>query len=101
MSIFKPNLIDVVEADVGHLVEDAQAEGVHLEFKRDSYGNADADKKEFLKDLWSFANSSGGHLLIGVDEAQGVASAVSSVPGDPGVALNGWSRSRGQDWNRA
>ena len=87
MSIFKPNLADVDEADIGRLVEDMQAEGLHLEFKRDMYGNADADKKEFLKDLSSFANSSGGHLVIGVDEAQGVASAISPVPGAPDVAL--------------
>lgn len=87
VSIFKPILQDVVEADIQQLVTYAQTEGLSVEFKRDMYGNADADKKEFLKDLSAFANSSGGQLLIGVDEQQGVASAISPIAGDPDVAI--------------
>jgi predicted HTH transcriptional regulator len=32
---------------------------------------ADADVREFLKDVSSFANTAGGHLIIGMDEAGG------------------------------
>ncbi len=87
VSVFKPILEDVVEADVAQLVTDAQHEGLNVEFKRDLYGNADADKKEFLKDLSSFANSAGGHLIIGVDEAEGIASASAPIAGNSDTVL--------------
>ena len=87
MSIFQPNFESIVEADVQQLVTDGQTEGMHVEFKRDMYGNSDADKKEFLKDLSSFANSAGGHLVIGIDEAQGTASNVAPITGDSDAIL--------------
>ncbi|WP_274426905.1 AlbA family DNA-binding domain-containing protein [Chelativorans sp. YIM 93263] len=87
MSIFKPILQEVAEADIQQLLADEQHEGLGVEFKRDMYGNADADKKEFLKDLSAFANSAGGQLLIGVDELQGAANAISPIVGDPDVTL--------------
>ncbi len=72
MSILRAAFDSISESDIDQLVSDGIREGLLIEYKRDMYGNADADKREFLKDLSSFANSSGGHLLIGVDEAQGV-----------------------------
>ena len=38
----------------------------------DEISEADADKKELLKDMSSFANTSGGHILIGMDTDDGV-----------------------------
>ncbi|MEH7909168.1 ATP-binding protein [Rhizobium laguerreae] len=87
MSIFQPEFENIAEVDVQQLVTDGQTEGMHVEFKRDMYGNSDADKKELLKDLSSFANSAGGHLVIGIDEAQGAASGVVPVTGDPDAIL--------------
>ncbi|MGK9287019.1 AlbA family DNA-binding domain-containing protein [Sinorhizobium meliloti] len=87
MSVFKPILEEVVEADVLQLIADGQHEGRNIEFKRDMYGNADADKKEFLKDLSSFSNSAGGLLIIGIDEAQGIAAAVAPIAGNSDAAL--------------
>ena len=43
------------------------AESERLEFKREAYGRADDDVREFLKDISSMANAAGGFLLIGVD----------------------------------
>ena len=42
------------------------SEGDRLEFKREAYGRADDDIREFLKDISSMANAVGGFLLIGV-----------------------------------
>ena len=42
-------------------------------------GNADADKKEFLADVSSFANTAGGDLIFGIEEKQGVPT------GNPGL----------------
>ena len=58
---------------VRQLIESGASESLNLEFKREKYGNSDNDKKEFLKDITSFANSLGGHLLIGVKESNGTA----------------------------
>jgi len=80
-------LDDVGEADVVQLIDDASVEGLSVEFKRDMYGNSDGDRKEFLKDLSSFANSAGGHLVIGVEEDQGVAINVTPVDGNPDTVL--------------
>ena len=51
------------------------------------YGGGDADIKEFLKDVSSFANTAGGHLVIGVDETGGVPTGISPLSGDPDQEL--------------
>jgi hypothetical protein len=56
-------------------------ESERLEFKRDVYGRADDDIREFLKDISSIANASGGFLLVGVD-----ADAEDRATGFPGIA---------------
>src|SRR5687768_14126573 len=60
--------------DLAELVEGQVPEGLHLDYKRDTYGTSDADKKELLKDVSAFANVNGGHIVIGMDEAEGIAS---------------------------
>ena len=62
--------------DLNELVTNSVSEGRNLDYKRDLCGNSDADKKEFLSDISSFANATGGDLLFGVDEAEGAASAI-------------------------
>ena len=47
------------------------------------YGRNDADAKEFLKDISSFANTAGGHLIIGVDEVTGIPTAINAIRDDP------------------
>jgi len=57
-------------------------------------GNADDEKKEFLRDVISFANTSGGDLLFGIREARDSAGKTTGVP-DPAapVGLQGVSNS--------
>jgi len=75
------NFVDIDQATVQGLVDAGATESIHLDFKQKTYGNSDNDKKEFLKDITSFANSLGGHLLIGMDEEDGAASAVTPLTG--------------------
>jgi len=75
------NFDDVSSATMQLLVDAGANETVHLDFKRDTYGNSDSDKKEFLKDISSFANTLGGHLVIGIDEEDGAASAFAPLSG--------------------
>lgn len=50
------------------VIDSARPEGRQIEYKREPPGNTDGDKKEFLADVTSFANTVGGDLLIGIDE---------------------------------
>lgn len=64
-------------------------EGVLIDYKKDMYGRSDADIKEFLKDISSFANTSGDHLVIGIDESGGIPTGISPITGDPDQDLQG------------
>jgi hypothetical protein len=59
---------DIGEADLQALIDDGAEEDRYLDFKRDQLGGSDGDKKELLADVSSFANSSGGHIVFGMDE---------------------------------
>jgi hypothetical protein len=78
---YKP-LDTIAEADIQQLVVDSVPEGRQLEYKRALPGGADEDKREFLADTSSFANSLGGDIVYGVEESAGVPIAV------PGVRTN-------------
>ena len=76
MFVINKKLAEITAADLDALVTNKVTEGKHADFKRDMIGNSDNDKKEFLKDVSSFANAAGGDLFIGVDEAEGVATKI-------------------------
>jgi hypothetical protein len=72
-------LEDIGEADIDHLLANSVTEGKSVEYKKDLPGNSDGDKKEFLADVSSFANTSGGDLIFGVEEAHGVPTGIPGV----------------------
>jgi hypothetical protein len=61
-------LSDLQTEDFQRLVNDRVQECDTLEYKRDMYGNSDAENREMLRDITSMANHRGGYLLIGIDE---------------------------------
>jgi hypothetical protein len=65
-------LDDIDEETLASLLSNAVSEGRTIEYKRQLPSNSDGDKKEFLADVSSFANSGGGDLLFGVEEDDGV-----------------------------
>lgn len=72
MALNKP-LDEISEDDLQALVTDKVAEKKTIEYKGAALpGNADADKKEFLADVSSFANAAGGHLIYGIKEDSGM-----------------------------
>lgn len=79
MAIDKRDFEAITEADIQELVEAQVAEGLRLDFKRETYGGRDADKRELLKDVSAFGNTQGGHLLIGIEEEGGTASAITGI----------------------
>lgn len=64
--MFSKHISQLIYEDIEDLVKNRQEkEGHHLDYKV-SIGNVDKAKKELAKDVSSFANTSGGYLVIGV-----------------------------------
>jgi len=63
----------IAKEDIESLVTDAVSEGRGIEYKGllPKKGNDD-DTKEFLADVSSFANASGGDLIFGIRAKDGV-----------------------------
>lgn len=73
------NLID--KNDIDYLYSQSIPESLILDYKRDLYDFNNKEKKqEFLEDVTAFANSSGGDIVIGVDESEGIPTSISGVP---------------------
>ena len=70
-----PKLLQLVEeADLLALVSNQVEEGVQLDFKRDLPKDDHEGRKAFYSDICAFANTSGGDLVYGMEEEEGVAS---------------------------
>ena len=61
------------------LIDNGVPESETLEFKRETYGASDAEKKELIKDVTAFANMLGGDLFLGVVDQQGVATRITPL----------------------
>jgi len=57
--------------DLKQLQSNSVLEGKTIEYKQKLPGNSDGDRKEFLADISSFANTSGGDLIFGIAEENG------------------------------
>ncbi len=65
-------LEDVAVGDIQALVENSVLERKTLEYKSELPEKIDDSKREFLKDVSSFANTLGGDLIYGVREDEGI-----------------------------
>ena len=71
------NIQDAVEADLLQLIADREAEGPHLEFKREPPRSDNQGRHEFVADVSAMGNSGGGDIVLGIDEdAEGCAAAI-------------------------
>lgn len=57
---------EITEKDLQALIDNSVLERRTIEYKQLLPSNSDADKKEFLADVSSFANASGGDLIYGI-----------------------------------
>lgn len=71
MALNKP-LESIDQGDLQELIDNQVPEGKTIEYKEVLPGNSDGDKKEFLADVSSFANATGGDLIFGVNEDAGL-----------------------------
>jgi hypothetical protein len=82
MYLINKPLDAIDEADIENLKTNKVAEQKLIDYKEKLPGNSDGDKKEFLYDVSSFANASGGDLIYGIKE-------IASVPTDIcGLSVN-------------
>lgn len=81
MAIDRINFEALSEDDLQELLAAGVPEGLRLDYKRELYGQADKDKQEALKDISSFANAFGGHLIIGIEERAGIATKIDGLVG--------------------
>ena len=79
---FRGKRLDQLEvADLQGLIGSAR-ESRTIDFKRDLPEQAPSDRKEFLADVSSFANSAGGHIIFGIREENGVPTELSGLAVD-------------------
>ncbi|HEY3782558.1 MAG TPA: ATP-binding protein [Fimbriimonadaceae bacterium] len=73
MSIFSRPLADITKSEIEALLTDGVREGQTIEFKESLNLESKEAKEEFIRDLTSFANTSGGDYLVGIKERDAVA----------------------------
>jgi hypothetical protein len=66
--MFAKNVNEITKDDLQALIDNSVTEKKTLEYKQSLPGNLDADRKEFLADISSFSNASGGDLIYGITE---------------------------------
>lgn len=65
-------ITEIEIADIQSLIDTGVSEGKTIEYKRELSLGSDSEKKEFLADISSFANTGDGDLLFGVEAKDGV-----------------------------
>ncbi|MFQ5814600.1 MAG: helix-turn-helix domain-containing protein [Anaerolineae bacterium] len=58
-------------SDVQKLVSESVCESRRLEYKSAWWGSNDEARREMLRDISAFANSEGGHILLGIEVQRG------------------------------
>lgn len=74
--MIQKKLEDITEDDLIALIDNQVREGRTIDYKRELPGGNDASKKEFLADVSSFANTSGGDLIFGMTEVEALPTAI-------------------------
>ena len=82
MTLQTKGVVELTEADVRTLFDNQVQEGKSLDYKQELPGASDSAREEFLFDVSSFANASGGHLVYGVEEQGGIPTQVCGLSVD-------------------
>lgn len=65
--------------DIHQLQMNSVQEGKTIEYKLSLPGGSDQERKEFLADVSSFANTMGGDLIYGIEEENGIPKSIAGV----------------------
>jgi hypothetical protein len=72
-------LESVTLTEIQSLMDDAVPEGKTLEYKRDIPGQSQEDKKKLLRAICALANTAGGDLIYGIEEASGIPTGIPGI----------------------
>jgi predicted HTH transcriptional regulator len=72
MHIRHRKIDEIEEGDLQEIIQHKDSESKIIDYKRELPKDNPEGKKEFLYDVSSFANTSGGHLIYGMDEEKGI-----------------------------
>lgn len=78
MALDKP-FKEINADDLQALIDNSIPESRSIDYKSSLPGRRDEDKREFLGDVSSFANASGGHLVYGMIEEKGLPTSFSGM----------------------
>jgi hypothetical protein len=69
----------IIKEDLERLIENSVSEGKSIDYKIKYFLNSEKEKGEFLADISSFANTSGGDLIFGIKEEDGIAKGIDGI----------------------
>jgi hypothetical protein len=72
MALIHIPFADIGETQLQRLIDAKASESRDIEYKRNTYGDSDGERAEWLADVSSFPNTVGGDLIIGIEAAKGV-----------------------------
>src|ERR1700683_543003 len=79
MSLLAKGVQQITEDDLVSLISLEVPESRIIDYKQDTVGPGEKDRYEFLADVSSFANSSGGEIIFGIAEAKGEPTRISGL----------------------
>jgi hypothetical protein len=79
--MFNKPFDEITKTDIERLVTDGIPEGRMLDYKAELPKGSDGEKKEFARDVTSFANAAGGYIVYGVTEQRDAAGKNTGVAG--------------------
>jgi hypothetical protein len=85
MTLMSVPIDSITADDLRDLIEDQVMELRVIDYKQELPGRSDEDKREFLRDVCSFANTAGGDLIYGITESGGTPRALLGVDADTNV----------------
>lgn len=69
--MLRQNINKISLEEIQSLIDNSVCEGRNIEYKSKLPGNSDRDKIRFLATISSFANTSGGDVIYGIQETEG------------------------------
>lgn len=78
--MFNKTFDDINKSNIDALIAEQVSESKQLEYKKELPGGIEKEKVEFLCDICSFANATGGHIIYGLGDKKDAAGKNTGIP---------------------